>query len=162
MAAVCSSQPVVERLRRDVVVVEHQRLVAAEQELGHRRRGTQLVEQHVARSGPGRVLLEVGGLVLQLVVGGLDVDVGLPSGGAEGVAQRTGVVPRGVTGQQRGHELVDGGHRSRVATTRYSVGPSSSSLMVSMAALTVAASSDRRAHVGQASVVAAPQRRRHR
>src|SRR5271170_1892585 len=74
-------------------------------------------------------------------MGRLDVDVGFPAGRTEGVAQRTGVVSRRVTREQRGHELVDGGHRSRVATTRYSVGPSSSSLMVSMAALTVAASS---------------------
>ena len=115
----------VEGRRGDVVVVEDQGLGPAQQELGHRRRGAQLVEQDVPGLGPLRIPLEVGRLVLQFVVGRLDVDVRLPTGRPQGVAQRQRVIAGGVPGQQRGNELVDGGHRSRTATSEVLAGPSS-------------------------------------
>src|ERR1039458_2277941 len=128
------------RSRSDVVIIEHQGLGPAQQEVGHRRCGTQLIEEDVAGLRMIGVLLEVGGFGEELVVGRLDVDVRGPPCIAEGVAQGEGVIAGGVPREERRDELVNGGHRARTATSRYSPGPNNRSLTVSMAALMVVAS----------------------
>ena len=138
------------------MVVEDKGLGPGQQEVGHRGRRAQLVEQDVPRPGPLRVALEVGGLVLELVVGRLHVDVRLPALAAQGVAQFERVVAGGIPREERGDELVDGGHRSRTATRRYSPDPSRSALTASMAALMAPASGFDDRHPVEAPLVAAP------
>ena len=100
-----------QRCRRDVVVIDDQRLGPGAQPLGEVRGGGELVDEDVAGSGLGGVRTGGPGERRRLGVLELDVDGGLDAPRRQLGPDPEGVLADGVAPVEHGDELVDGAHR---------------------------------------------------